>query len=401
MGISIIIGIVIVGGGFYFLITSLPKKPKKKKSGGNGSNSTKLVDAEEPDETNEGIPNTGKIIQVAEKSWVLNPRSPFPLTVYGIDGAQALEIKKLLDNRYKTTATETLRKLLPFITEHNIGCKEIDEYVKVFRPIYQNKFEDYKAEAATFTGAKATAAQKQALSDAEDKAAGELDIELHCDLPILFRGHPRGKRSKEELIKKFGADVMKLYVSLRKGINTVDSTPEVRKAFAKLEEFRLVAHGANANPKLLLKTLSLKNMRKIVQDLSYPVFETKEDAYKAISMLPDLSNRLKNVVSMKTIYEKLPIPRNKDEIEVSELEHADYLSEFANLLSTTYFKSGVSILERKEFEGKSYSFVKGWEISAKKDACKYCKKQAEKKFEKKDYPRTPIHLGCRCTVMTA
>ncbi|MEE9543112.1 MAG: hypothetical protein V3V95_04950, partial [Thermodesulfobacteriota bacterium] len=61
----------------------------------------------------------------------------------------------------------------------------------------------------------------------------------------------------------------------------------------------------------------------------------------------------------------------------------------------------ISIQERKEFEGKSYSFVKGWEISAKKDACKFCAKQAEKNYKKSDYPRTPIHLGCRCTIMTA
>ena len=194
---------------------------------------------------------------------------------------------------------------------------------------------------------------------------------------------------------------MKLYVTLRKGINTVEQNPEVRKAFEKLENLGLVAHGVNANPKLILKTLSLKNMRKIVQDLSYPNFEKKEDAYKAISKLPDLSERLKSVISLKTVYEKLPIPPDKEEVQLSEAEHQDYLSEFASLLMATYFRGGVSILERKEFEGKSYSFVKGWEISAKKDACKFCAKQAEKKYEKKDYPRTPVHLGCRCTVMTA
>jgi hypothetical protein len=406
MSIVVIIGIVIIGGGFFFLITSIPKRPKKAKAASSssdkgGASSAKEEFDDEPDELEDGVPNTGKITQVGDKMWVLNPRTAFPLTIYGASESETEELKALLDNRYKTTATETIRKLLPYITENQIGCKEIDDYVKVFRPIYLSHFETNKAASAEFTGAKATAAENAAISEASDKAIHELEIQLHCDLAVLFKGHPKSKRSKEQLVAKFGVDVMKLYASLRKGINTVESSPEIRKAFEKLESFSLVAHGVDVNPKLILKTLSLRNMRKVVQDLSYPNFENKEEAYKAISVLPDLTERLKSVVNLKTVYEKLPIPLERDETQITDEDQREYLSEFAKLLSVTYFRAGVAIQEQKEFEGKSYSFVKGWEISAKKDACKFCLKQAEKKYEKSDYPRTPIHLGCRCTIMTA
>ncbi|MEE9542932.1 MAG: hypothetical protein V3V95_04035, partial [Thermodesulfobacteriota bacterium] len=351
MSVSLIIGIVIIGGGLFFLLTSIPRKPKEKDdtSDTKGSGGAALADADEPDEIEEGVPYTGKVTQVAEKAWVLNPKSPFPLTVYGIDEDLVSELKSLLDNRYKTTATEALRKLKPFIDEHTVGCKEIDDYVNVFRPIYMSKFNEYKDASATFDGATATAAAKRTASTAADKAIKELEIQLHCDLEILFRGHPKGKKTKEELLKKYGADVMKLYVSMRKGINTVEHNPEIRKIFEKLEEFGLVAYGPNVNPKLLLKTISLKNMRKIVFDLNYPAFEDKETGYKAISILPDLTERLRGVVNYKTIYEKLPIPPDKDELPVSDLEHSDYLSEFAALLLATYFRGGISIQERKEF----------------------------------------------------
>lgn len=408
MDILVIIGIIIVGGGLYFLITNLPKKPKKKKTKETSSDSnTNIEEGDEEEEEEEedenlaeGVVNTGKLTQVAEKYWILNPKSPFPLTVFPIDSEQAHELKSILELRYNTTTTETIRKLLPFIKEHDIRCKEIDEYIKVFRPIFLAKVKEINTTSVSWEGATPGPALKE-LAEFTELAVSSLELQLFCDLNILFRGHPKSKKTKDELIKKFGADIMKIYASMRKGINTIPYKPETRKSLQRLEKLKLLAYGADINPKLLLKTFSLAKMKQLVGDLSYPNFENKEEAFNAISKLPDLTNRLQTIVNFKTIYQKLPIPSDHDKFKITEGQKEHYLKEFATLLSNTYYRGGISIAEQKEFQDKSYSFVKGWEISTKNDACIFCKKQSEKSYDKEDYPLTPIHLGCRCTVMTA
>jgi hypothetical protein len=401
MDILAIIGIIIIGGGLYVLLTNLPKKEKKEKpETKTPSASSETNEEEEDEELAEGVINTGKLTQVGEKHWTLNPKSPFPLTVSPLDNDQALALKALLDLRYNTTSTEAVRKLLPFIREYDIRCKEIDDYVKVFRPIFLKKMEEINTTSVTWEGATPGPVYKE-LSEFVDKAIESLELQIHCNLEILFRGHPKSKKTKEELIKKYGADVMKIYSSMRKGINTVPYKPEIRKSLQRLEKLRLLAYGANVNPKLLLKTLSLENMKKLVEDLNYPEFANKEEAFDTISKLPDLTDRLQTVVKLKTIYQKLPIPPDHKEFTINDKQKEEYVKEFTTLISNTYYRGGIAIAEREEFQDKSYSFVKGWEISAKKDACIFCKKQAEKTYGKEEYPRTPIHLGCRCTIMTA
>lgn len=403
MDILIIIGIIIIGGGIFFLITNLPKKPKKEKSKKRRSSSSTSSDFED-DENDEGLAegviNTGKLTELGENIWSLNPKSPFPLTISGINSEQAQELKTLLELRYNTTATEAARKLLPFIKEYDLRCKEIDDYVKVFRPIFIKKMDELNTTDVSWEGATPGPTLKK-LSEFADQAIETLEIQLHCDLEILFRGHPKSKKSKEELVRKYGVDVMKIYTSMRKGINTVPHKPEIRKSLKRLEELKLLAYGPDVNQKMLLKTLSLEKMKALVSDLNYPNFENKEEAFNAISRLPDLKKRLQTVITLRTIYQKLPIPSDHKMLKINENQKNAYLKEFTSLLSNTYYRGGIAIAEKKEFQGKSYSFVKGWEISAKSDACIYCKKQAEKPYEKDNYPRTPIHLGCRCTIMTA
>ena len=401
MDILVIIGVIIIGGGVFFLITNLPKKPKEKKEKKKKKTHSSSSDVnDDDDDMEDGVVNTGKVTQVAEKYWMLNPKSPFPLTVYGIDKGQANELKTILELRYNTTMTETARKLVPFIKEHEVRCKEIDDYVKVFKPIFLSKMKELNTTSVSWEGATPGPETKE-IAEFAGQAIASLEIQLNCDLEALFKGHPKSKKTKEELINKYGADVMKIYTSMRRGINTVPYKPEIRKSLQRLEKLKLLAYGSNVNQKLLLKTLSLKKMKEMVAGLNYPIFEDKEVAFKTLTNLPDLSSRLQKAVNFKTIYQKLPIPSDQKEYTITEKQKDDYLKEFTALLANTYFRGGVSIAEKEEFQGKSYSFVKGWEISAKKEACIYCKKQAEKTYAKEDYPRTPIHLGCQCTVMTA
>ena len=302
----------------------------------------------------------------------MNPKSTFPLTIYDMDQATANELKEMLERSYKTTATECIRKLRPFILKHNLRCKEVDDYIKVFKPIFQSKANVFNINLATWTSS-SPATRDKAQSESIDKAIGQLPIQLHCDMEILFLGHVAKFDPKAALIKKCGAKLAKFSASQKMGIHYITNDPKMKEPFDKL-----------------------------VADLNYPTFENKEQAYATVADLPDLKQRLKSVVQYKDIYEKTPFSNEEASEEApSEALKKSYARELARLLTATYFKGGISISEKAEYMEQNFSFVKGWEISTQKDACPFCKKQAQKKYEKKDYPKNPIHLGCRCTVLTA
>jgi len=48
------------------------------------------------------------------------------------------------------------------------------------------------------------------------------------------------------------------------------------------------------------------------------------------------------------------------------------------------------------------SYINSWKISPVNDdsTCPYCKRMASKKYAKKEYPRVPLHIGCRCNVLS-
>lgn len=77
--------------------------------------------------------DTSSVTATHDGGWVLNPKSTFPLTVYGIDRVTAEELKKLLDSE---------SSILHIVTQTKLRCKEIDDYNKEFRPQYLDEIEN-------------------------------------------------------------------------------------------------------------------------------------------------------------------------------------------------------------------------------------------------------------------
>jgi hypothetical protein len=415
----VIVLVVVIGGGLLILFggsskgTAKPSTALKDKSAPKTATETAKTTEAAPAAVeanqalpvasagkNPDIPDTGQVTTAGKDAWTLNPNSTFPLTIYPVDASVAQLVKGILDAGYTQTATKTIGKLKPLLIEHGIRCKQVDEYISVFKPRYMRFIEQTKTDSASWAGASA-GGMSNVLSAINDKAIGSLEIQPSCDLEALFEGSPAEGSPLDRLKSKFGPEVVAFYTARKPGIYDVPPEHPDRKGFERLTELKLAAAGSRTNPKLVLKRLKLGDMQKVVADLNYPPFTTEELAYAVLSELPDLRHRLNGVVNYKVIYEVLPMPADivRDQSD-NATSVAKYATELARLLVATYFKAGNAVADREAYKGRSYSFIKGWEISAAKDCCPYCRKAAQKKFEKKDYPKVPLHLGCRCNVIT-
>jgi hypothetical protein len=98
-------------------------------------------------------PDTGSVTSTPDGGWVLNPKSMFPLTIYGIEKSTAEELKGLLDAGYSLGTYAHARTIVPVIARTNLYCKEIDDYVRKFSPQYFNKLEELKLSSTEWASA--------------------------------------------------------------------------------------------------------------------------------------------------------------------------------------------------------------------------------------------------------
>ena len=77
------------------------------------------------------IVDTGKVSQVSEGAFCINPKSPLPLTLKGLSISDAKQIKKLLDGEAQWQ--RNLSDLTFLIAQHNIECVELEEFINKSR----------------------------------------------------------------------------------------------------------------------------------------------------------------------------------------------------------------------------------------------------------------------------
>ena len=128
------------------------------------------------------FPDTGELTNNGDGFWHLNPKAFFPLNVRIADEKVARELKETLDRGYFQSFSEASRKVHAIVKIHNIACKEIEEYIKVYKPVYVSRINNIKMDSASFTaGAKNL---DKTLHEAGKKVLANLKIQPHCNLEI-------------------------------------------------------------------------------------------------------------------------------------------------------------------------------------------------------------------------
>jgi len=346
-------------------------------------------------------PDTGDVKPSPDGGWIINPRSPFPLTIYGINEKDANKLKMILEEGFTKGIYDVLPKLIPFIASSNLKCREIDDYIKKFKPIYLKKIEELKCSSVEWPTL-SDIDKEDLLFTFRKTAIDSLYIRPHCNLEYLFEYEPFDASVDDSLIERYGYDLMQFYISRADRLDKVYIIPAehyYRKYFERLVEKKLAIQGADIPINLILNALTLKEINEIVAELNIKLFTRKNKAVEYLLNIPGIQERLKRKIAFRELFKLCPLPEEFDNINLEDISKAwKYTTEVATLLIKTYINGGYA--KRNFLEGRKYlNMIKGWEIiTAGDDACPYCKRLSLKEYPKDFYPKVPLHIGCRCIV---
>ncbi|MCR4410247.1 MAG: hypothetical protein QHH43_07205 [Candidatus Saccharicenans sp.] len=346
-------------------------------------------------------PDTGDLLLKEDGALIINPKSTFPLTIYGGSKQKVIELKQLLEKAYTSSIYEITQKIAELIARSNLRCKEIDDYIKKYKPLYYKKLEQLKQESVEW-GTLSDIDKDDLLVSFRQSAIDSLDVRPPCNLEYLFEYEPEDFTIDDLLIERYGFELIKFYLSHASNLDKVFTIPADhyrRKYFEQMVEKGLAIRGLDIPVNLIVNTLTIKEMNEIVADLQIKPFTRKNKGVEFLLGLPDIIERLRKKVAFRELFKLCALPTEFSKLNLEAISRSwNYINEVSMLLATTYINGGYAhrdFIEKKEY----LDLVESWEIlTVGDDACPYCKRLASKKYAKNDYPRVPLHIGCRCTV---
>jgi hypothetical protein len=282
----------------------------------------------------------GELTVSSKGEWILNPKSAFPLTVYGIDEAVARNVKSVCDQKRFEGEWSLTMALIPLVARSNLRCKEVDGYIGKFKLTYSNKLEELKRSSAEWTEA-SERDRKDLLGDFRRIAVQSLDIQPNCDLVALFECEPQDSTIDDALIDRFGYETLQLYFRYAKDLAKVYQVPSEyrsqREGFDKLAQHGLAMRGTDIPFPAILETLKLKDMRDIVADLDPPKWTRKAQAIEYLLDVSDIKQRAGKLVAYRELFQLKPLPPEFVGIELESLSSSwRYTEAVASLISRTY-----------------------------------------------------------------
>jgi hypothetical protein len=331
--------------------------------------------------------------------WILNPDAPFELTVMSTDKKIVQQIRDLLDNdEIRDYRKEDM--LIAIFAEYNIKIKEIEDYKDRYKGFYLLKIEEMKRNSYEWH----TLGEK----DREDlmfefrKKAYRLIYEnANCNFELMFEYEPMNVTIDDELIKEYGFECMKTYLTYVDNLDKVREIPNdaySRPLFEKLVELGLAIRGNDLPKEEILSTLTLKELNAIA-DNPQKEYKRKKQAIEYILMFNNLEHIISNYVSLRSLFKLLPLPQKYSSLNLQDISKTwKYHAEEVKLLMNTYrtsFHSWRTLKDRR-----TDNLIQGYRISRpfseENDPCPCGKDRALRKYSKNNPPKTPCHIGCTC-----
>jgi hypothetical protein len=352
---------------------------------------------------NDLFPDTGNIKPSSDGGWVLNPKSTFPLTIYGIDESKVKDFKKLLDDYYTSGSFRNISdSILQVIATPGFYCKEIEDYVNEYKPKYIKQIDKIILSSAEFVSA--TEEEKEELIDEFRFDALEIiDKQPYCDFLTLFNVIGYNIDTVRRITNSYGYANLLFYLKNKKNIGKVCilKTDDGKNIdFEKLINCGLAIKNELIEINNILEKLKLKDINESLKDIIQKPFMRKEDAINFILQLNEPYNKINKIFNSKTYYKLIPLPPELSYITWDRmLEVFEYFKEISELIAHTYVMGGFATLHRAQ--SGNVSNILGWHISPVNDGstCKFCEKMSKKRFPKNQYPKVPLHIGCRCAVL--
>ena len=241
------------------------------------------------------------------------------------------------------------------------------------------------------------------LHDFKAKAIDSLDIRPNCDDLALLFDIEKKDLVIDDAVKKIGFDVLYFYLKKKKDIYRIPEDHHDRKRFEGLFGAGLAIKGDGIPLETMLTSLKIKEMSSLVQDLNPPKFSKREIAIEFMNNLPDAKNRIESNIGFDSFFQIQESPEVLKDVDMDKLNLSiRYAEEISYIIGETYLRAGHAFSGIGS--GKGYSnmgAIKGMKIEIIDDerCCPYCKRMANKAYPKAQCPKTPLHIGCRCTVV--
>jgi hypothetical protein len=340
-------------------------------------------------------------VQSVPNGWVLNPNCAFHLTIEGTDRAAALRVKELLNSTYAGRNREAIDVLTGVIARSNLRCVEVEAYLREWRPHYLNRIEELKATSKEWPAA-GEMDREDLLVQFKEEALDVLKVRPYGELGTLLDGQSGDEKADDALIDRFGFETLQAYLQYSGTPGKVHRIPAdhyYRERFEQLAEKRLARRGADIPVPAILTSFKLKEMNDLAAPLGLGPFRRKAQAVEALAAAPDITKALANVVAFRELFQLQPLPDEYAGMDLSALASGwVYARGVAELMAHTYTMSSYD-LQRASSDLGGLSYIQSWVILVTSDSCPFCIEAAQKTYPKTRRPHTPLHLGCRCTVM--
>lgn len=340
-------------------------------------------------------PDVGDLVEAGPDVWVLNPKSPLPITLYSANRELAKKLKELLGTAEYWS--QKIPDIALLIAQHNLRFKEVDTFIAEHKAKYTTVIERLISSSAEW--AEASEKDRQDLhAEFENTAIESLDVSVgRADLSCLLEGEPENFTEDDELVRRFGSD-SNLYAFY---LSVFDRTAQVfnvkaedykRKQWEQLVEKGFARRGKDIPTQLVLEGLRLKDINELLAGVIEKPIARKAKAIEAVLNLPDLGSRLSEKIAYREMFQALP-PSGVDTEELGR--SFAYASALATIVQQTYY-SGIqtlaAIAERKRESG----LYDAWEITNFDDPIPRCAVPFCKKYNRLPTKRPPFHVGCNC-----
>lgn len=323
---------------------------------------------------------------------VINPKGSFLLTLYNSPNNILQNVIKVLKNDDTWNKT---KELLPLFAEHNIKCKEVEEYILKYKPTYLKGLQELKTNSEEYKNS--SEMDKQDIErEFKEQIIKELPEKADCTIETLFDFSHIDITIDDQLIKKFGFETISKYFGLGYYKNKIISHWE-RKDFEDLIKADLVFTSNGIDIEEILTSQTLKILNKI-SEKEESHFKRKN---KAIEYLQENKHLLDNVgkyVSTRKLFKLKPLPKEFNNVDADLIsDYWKYLEEYIKLIADTYRNSE----QNAEIRSEDNSWIKEFRVDKFEDLnsnfiCQRARKECKTKYSKSNPPKMPFHIGCNC-----
>lgn len=200
--------------------------------------------------------------------------------------------------------------LIPIIARSNLHCKEIDEYIRKFKPQYLNKIEELKRSSTEWTSA-SERDREDLLANFRQQSIELIDIRPYCDLEVLFECEPEDITLDDSLIDRFGFENLQLYLRYAgkaDKVLVIPSDHKERSRFERLVDLELAIRGKDIPLPAILEAIKLKDINIWVADLIQKPFTRKAKAIEFLLNLSDIRERIGKVLAFRELFQLRPLP---------------------------------------------------------------------------------------------